>query len=60
MSNEDLIGTTEAAKLLGKSPRAVQRMVKAGTLVPEVTAPGKRGAHLFHRDSIVIIAQRAA
>lgn len=57
----DLIGTAEAAKLLGKSPRTVHRMVQAGTLVPDVIAPGgPAGAYLFHRDSIVLIAQRDA
>ena len=60
MSTPHLIGTSEAAEILGKSPRTVQRMVKAGTLVPEVATPGGRGSYLFRRDSIVLIAQRDA
>ena len=43
-----LIGTAEVARLLGKSPRTVHRMVKAGTLKPAMTAPGGyAGTYLF-------------
>lgn len=50
---QTLIGTTEAARLLGKSPRTVHRMVKAGTLTPAMTAPGGfAGTYLFDRDEI--------
>lgn len=59
-TDSHLITTAEAARLLGKSTRTVQRMVKAGALRPEASTTGGRGAHLFHRDSILIIAQRTA
>jgi len=43
-----LIGTAEVARILGKSPRTVHRMVKAGTLIPAMTAPGGyAGTYLF-------------
>ena len=52
-TNPPLIGTTEAARLLGKSPRTVHRLVANGDLTPEVTAPGGRaGAFLFKRSDV--------
>ena len=48
----DLIGTAEAAQILGKRPRTVQRMVSSGVLVPVTTLPGKTGAHLFNREGV--------
>lgn len=48
MTASNYIGTTEAAALLGKSPRTVHRMVKAGILTPALIAPGGfAGAYLF-------------
>ena len=61
--NNDLIGSAEAATLLGKSPRTVHRMVEAGTLKPAITAPGGfRGTYLFKRRDVERIkaAQDAA
>lgn len=61
MTNTDLIGSTEAARLLGKSPRTVHRMVEAGTLVPAMTAPGGRaGVYLFKRADVEALAKAAA
>ena len=48
----DLIGTAQAARILGKQPRTVQRMVAAGVLTPVTTLPGKTGAHLFSREDV--------
>ena len=49
----DLIGSAEAAALLGKSPRTIHRMVEAGTLKPDLTAPGGfKGTFLFRRSKI--------
>lgn len=48
----DLIGTAEAAQILGKQPRTVQRMVASGVLTPVTTLPGKTGAHLFNREDV--------
>lgn len=49
----DLIGSAEAARILGKSPRTVHRMVKAGDLTPVMTAPGGfAGTYLFSRAEV--------
>lgn len=53
MNTPDLIGSAEAARILGKSPRTVHRMVDAGTLTPEVVAPGGFvGTFLFKRSDV--------
>lgn len=52
-----LIGTAEVAQILGKSPRTVHRMVKAGLLTPVMTAPGGfAGTYLFDRADIEALA----
>ena len=57
----ELIGTAEAARILGKSPRTVHRMVAAGSLTPAVTAPGGfAGAFLFRRTDIERVKTEAA
>ena len=57
MKHTDLIGTAEAARLLGKSPRTVHRMVAAKTLTPAIVAPGGNcGSYLFERRAIEQIA----
>lgn len=57
MTPSDLIGSVEAAKILGKSPRTVHRLVAAGTLVPAMTAPGgAAGVFLFRREDIESLA----
>lgn len=56
-----LIGTPEAARILGKSLRTVHRMVAAGALAPVVTAPGgPHGAYLFDRAEIERLAKADA
>lgn len=57
----DLIGTAEAARILGKSPRTVHRMVADGRLTVELTVPGGHvGVWLFDRAQIVALAEAAA
>lgn len=51
-TTEDLVGTAEAGRILGKTARTVQRMVTSGALVPVVTLPGKTGAFLFKREDV--------
>lgn len=58
-TTEHLIGTAEAGRILGKTPRTVQRMVASGTLTPVVTLPGKTGAYLFDRHDIEALAEPA-
>lgn len=53
--NEELITTTEAATLLGKSSRSVQRMVDSGDLVPVRRLAGPNGAYLFNRADIEVL-----
>ena len=61
MTHDDLIGTAEAAQLLGKSHRTIHRLVKAGTLKPAVVAPGGlAGAFLFKRADVEDLATKAA
>lgn len=49
----DLIGSSEAARILDKSPRTIHRLVKSGQLKPVITAPGGfSGAFLFDRHDI--------
>ena len=50
---EDLIGTTEAARVIGKSPRTVHRLVESGELTPAMVAPGGHsGSFLFRRADV--------
>lgn len=57
----DLIGSTEAAALLGKSSRTVHRMVRDGKLTPAMTAPGGfAGTYLFNRADVERLASEAA
>lgn len=56
-TTDTLIGTAEAAQILGKTPRTVQRMVASGALVPVTTLPGATGAHLFNKGDVVALAE---
>lgn len=50
---DELIGSVEAARILGRSPRTVHRMVGSGELEPAVVAPGGRaGVYLFRRADV--------
>lgn len=52
-----LIGTSEVARVLGKSPRTVHRMVADGRLTPAMVAPGGFvGTWLFDRVEIERLA----
>lgn len=58
---EELIGSVEAGRILGRSPRTIHRLVAAGDLVPAMTAPGgHNGVFLFRRDDIQALADRTA
>lgn len=57
MRHEDLIGTVEAARLIGRSPRTIHRLVHSGVLAPAVVAPGgNSGVYLFKRSDIELHA----
>ena len=52
-NTEHLIGTAEAAQVLGKSTRTIYRMVNAGTLTPAMIAPGGNvGTYLSDRADV--------
>ena len=52
-TDADLIGSAEVARILGKSPTTIHRMVNAGALVPAIIAPGGRvGTYLFDRADV--------
>lgn len=57
MPNDDLLTTTEAGVILGKSARTVQRMAESGELPYARKLPGPNGAYLFARS---LIEQAAA
>ena len=58
MSNT-LIGSSEAAKVLGCSRRTVHRLVARGALRPADTAPGgPYGTHLFKRTAVEALARK--
>jgi excisionase family DNA binding protein len=55
---DDLIGSAEAARILGKSPRTIHRLVDSGTLTPAVVAPGGfAGAFLFRRADVEALVE---
>lgn len=53
-----LIGSAEAAQILGKSVRSVHRLVDSGHLTPALVAPGGRaGSYLFRREDVEALAK---
>lgn len=49
---DGLIGTSEAAELLGESPRQFIRRVERHDIIPAMKLPGLRGAYLFDRSDV--------
>lgn len=54
----NIIGTSEAAQILGWSPAKLKREAKDGRLPFEAKLPGGTGAYLFHRAVIEAHAAR--
>lgn len=54
----DLIGTVEAAEILGTSPRSVKRFAAEGTLRHQQKMPGITGAYLFARRDVERLAAK--
>lgn len=52
----DLIGTTDAAKLLGLTRQGLQRRIAQGKLTPTGKLSGTRGPYLFDRSQILALA----
>lgn len=57
---DELLTSTQAGAMLGKSARTVQRMVDAGTLTPAQKLPGPNGAYLFLRADVEALTDEAA
>ena len=53
----ELLGVTEAAKLIGCSDRTVKRLAKSGALPHAHKLPGATGAYLFRRADVELHAQ---
>jgi hypothetical protein len=53
MSQTKLLTSTQAAQVLGKSPRTIQRMADAGELQIATKLPGPNGAYLFEEAEII-------
>lgn len=61
MEQDELIGSAEAARIIGKTPRTIHRLVKSGALKPAMTTPGgAHGAFLFRREDIERLTTAAA
>ena len=59
MNESDLIGSRDAAKVLGWSLARVKRAAKAGELPYAYKVKGGTGAYLFHRAVIEMKAKAA-
>jgi predicted site-specific integrase-resolvase len=58
---DELIGTSEVAKLAKVDVATVNRWVKAGRLQATAKAPGVTGANLFRRGDVeTFLAERAS
>ena len=55
MDPTDLVSTSEAADILGKSVATVNRLAANGTLIEAVRAPGAKGARLYRRADVVAL-----
>lgn len=60
MSNSDLLGSKEAAEVLGISRTSLNRAVRAGDIPPVAQIPGKTGAYLFDARVIDALAKNPA
>lgn len=54
-STLDLVTSPQAAHILGKSARTVQRMADDGALPVAQKLPGPNGAYLFKRSDVVAL-----
>ena len=60
MSSPDLVTSSQAAEMLGKSVRTINRMAVAGTLPPAMKVPGATGHYLFRRADVEALTDEAA
>lgn len=57
-SDTSLVGTTEAADILGWSIAKVKREAKSGRLPIALKMAGETGAYLFHRSTVDLISRQ--
>lgn len=57
---EDLIGTVEAAEVLGVERSVLTRWVQTGRLPEAIKLPGATGARLFRRSDVEALAKASA
>lgn len=60
MSTPDLIGTVEAAEIIGVERSTLSRWVASGRITPAMQLQGTTGAMLFHRADAVALASALA
>jgi excisionase family DNA binding protein len=53
---DSLVTSFQAAVMLGKSPRTIQRMADSGALPFVQKLPGPNGAYLFNRTQVEALA----
>lgn len=59
-SHTDLIGSSEACRILRVDKSTLSRKVADGTLTPASKMPGRNGAYVFHRRDIERLRERRA
>lgn len=58
--NDDLIGSTEACRILNVDKATLSRWATTGILNSAHKLPGRNGAYLFHRADIETLAAERA
>ncbi len=56
--SDDLLTSTQAGQILGKSGRTVLRLAESGQLAIAVTVPGPNGPKLFRRADVERLAEQ--
>ena len=57
MHDSDLVGSVEAAAIIGVDPSTITRWVEKKRLTPIAKAPGRYGAFLFTRTDVQRLAR---
>ena len=57
MPESDLVGSVEAATIIGVDPSTIARWVERKRLTPVAKAPGRYGAFLFSRTQVQRLAR---
>lgn len=58
--NSDVIGSFEAAQLLGVSHGTLRNRIADGSIVPLIKLPGRTGAYVFERTAVEALVQTLA